>query len=198
MDGRSRKDASGEDHVEGRSPPACLRRRSYFRVPPNQHLAESHALHEPVRLDGSRAATTETNTPSVARAESSGFTPLLPDSEPSRMAAGKGLQAGLPAEVLEASYEPGALKYLTRGLTSNIYSLRLSPSDLPLSDKLRKLQASPGTIVVKAVDTEDEARPHSVLKELLILQRLSSSNQPPGHQYVSRLHVEIVLRLLAE
>ncbi|CAO1619259.1 unnamed protein product [Parajaminaea phylloscopi] len=98
--------------------------------------------------------------------------------------------SGLPSTVIEGSHREGALKYLTRGLTSNLYTYTLPQGCTALSQQLSDLAASAKCIVVKAVDTEDEAKPHSVLKELDILRRLgslSASNTRPGERYIVHL-----------
>lgn len=94
---------------------------------------------------------------------------------------------GLPNVVIEGSHRPGGLKYLTRGLTSNLYTYALPPGCSALSRHLACLRASHETIVIKTVDTEDEAKPHSVLKELAILQSLTADQTNDGQRYVSHL-----------
>lgn len=91
--------------------------------------------------------------------------------------SGHGLERG----VLALADKPGAFRYLTRGLTSSIYALDLpSEGNEGLKVKLAGYGASSSCIVVKCVDLEDEARPHSVLKEIRLLQSLWSSDDEGG------------------
>lgn len=102
---------------------------------------------------------------------------------------------GLSAAILSFADDPSALRYLTRGLTSNIYALDLPPADDDgsLGRRLSSLGASTSSIVVKCVDLEDEAKPHDVLKEVRILQSLAQKGDgmDDGRRYVSRQAVKI-------
>lgn len=97
----------------------------------------------------------------------------------------------LPQEVVAATLQPRALQYLTRGLTSNIYTFDLttllSTPQLEARPHLSSLKAHPTKLAVKCVDIEDQVRPHDVAKEIRILQIASQSDDSRARSIVSLL-----------
>lgn len=82
----------------------------------------------------------------------------------------------LPARLVRDTLRPRALEYLTRGLTSRIYTYALpvggGAHTTALTQRLRSYGADEGKLVVKCVDLEDQGRPHDVQKEVDILTRI--------------------------
>lgn len=100
------------------------------------------------------------------------------------------LMRDLPEDLVQATHDHGALKYLTRGLTSTVYTYDLPSKDFAdVRQHLRQLRASPTVIAIKCVDIDDQARPHDVAKEVALLTRVrddAQSSEHRGQSLVSR------------
>lgn len=105
----------------------------------------------------------------------------------------------LPQSVIASSLDPRNLQYLTRGLTSRIYTCSLVARDgerahaeeeeerRRLIDTLHSYRADRTRLAVKCVDIEEQPRPHDIHKEIRILALLGKG-QDDRSQYVSEVH----------
>lgn len=96
----------------------------------------------------------------------------------------------LPESLVAATHKPRALDYLTRGLTSQIYTFDLdrwqrapSAERQGLDYELAQLGAAPlrQGLVVKCVDLDEQPRPHDILREIDILKRVKGSADRRRH-----------------
>jgi hypothetical protein len=90
----------------------------------------------------------------------------------------------LPESLIAATHKPRALDYLTRGLTSQVYTFDLdrwkqgsSAERKELEYQLGQLGAAPlrHGLLVKCVDLDEQPRPHDILREVNILKRVRGS-----------------------
>lgn len=90
----------------------------------------------------------------------------------------------LPESLIAATQKPRALDYLTRGLTSQVYTFDIdrwqqesSAERRELEYQLEQLGAAPlrHGLLVKCVDLDEQPRPHDILREIDILKRVRGS-----------------------
>ncbi|PWN23714.1 kinase-like protein [Microstroma glucosiphilum] len=117
----------------------------------------------------------------------------------SSSASGASSSYSLPDSLIAATHKPRALDYLTRGLTSQIYTFDLdkwqqerSAERKYLDVELQHLGAAPlrHGLLVKCVDLDEQPRPHDILREIDILKRLRGSADQRRDLVVALLHDE--------